>query len=217
MSGGSVKKRLSPTVWVGNFGTTTNEYQVLKFAQQVGEVVKFDFMYHETLAATSINPDGDARVPRGYAFVTYSNYAVADEAIRKLNGQRIGGRQIRVQPATSDTTYNRPSSSSLPPGVPRSLSMSIKSSSSGGSKMSKEDKIRAMEMKLKALEASKAGPEQSSDFKVVIPGKPSSSTTPQAANSSRLKTVSGGSNSLPHKGSSSSKPYHRPQNLQSKR
>ena len=56
MSGGGVKKRLSPTVWVGNFGTTTNEYQVLKFAQQVGEVVKFDFMYHETLAATSINP-----------------------------------------------------------------------------------------------------------------------------------------------------------------
>jgi len=212
--GGSVKKRLSPTVWVGNFGTTTNEYQVLKFAQQVGEVVKFDFMYHETLAATSINPDGDARVPRGYAFVTYSNYAVADEAIRKLNGQRIGGRQIRVQPATSDTTYNRPSSSSLPPGVPRSLSMSIKSSSSGGSKMSKEDKIRAMEMKLKALEASKAGPEQSSDFKVVIPGKPSSTST---APHSRLKTVSGGSSSLPHKGSSSSKPYHRPQNHQSKR
>ena len=95
---------------------------------QIDCLIKFRIIYYHPVITMSLIllPDGDARVPRGYAFVTYSNYAVADEAIRKLNGQRIGGRQIRVQPATSDTTYNRPSSSSLPPGVPRSLSMSIK-------------------------------------------------------------------------------------------
>ena len=46
MSSG-VKKRLSATVWIGNFGSFATEFQVLKFAQQIGNVEKFDFMYHD--------------------------------------------------------------------------------------------------------------------------------------------------------------------------
>ena len=48
----TVKKRLSSTVWIGNLGSSLTEYQVLKFAQQVGNVEKFDFMYHETTTST---------------------------------------------------------------------------------------------------------------------------------------------------------------------
>lgn len=202
MSSG-VKKRLSATVWIGNFGSFATEFQVLKFAQQIGNVEKFDFMYHDNTSTAGGGIDG--RTPRGYAFVTYDNYAVADEAIRKLNGQTISGRTVRVQPATSPSS-NRPTTAGTMPGVPKSLAMSIKPSGSS-SGMSKEDKIRAMEMKLKALE--REGSEGSgSEFKVVIPSSSSSNNKSET----KMKTAV---SSRP--AAAASKPYHRPQHHQSKR
>ena len=54
---------ISSTVWLGNISPNSTEYQVLKLAETIGKVVKFDFMYHDGQAGT---------LPRGYAFVTYS-------------------------------------------------------------------------------------------------------------------------------------------------
>ena len=53
---------ISSTVWIGNISPNATEYEVLKLAESIGKVVKFDFMYHDGQAGT---------VPRGYAFVTY--------------------------------------------------------------------------------------------------------------------------------------------------
>ena len=73
--------------------------------------------------------------------------------------------------------------------------------------MSKEDKIRAMEMKLKALE--REGSEGSgSEFKVVIPSSSSSNNKSET----KMKTAV---SSRP--AAAASKPYHRPQHHQSKR
>ena len=54
---------ISSTVWIGNISSKATEYQVLKLAESIGKVVKFDFMYHDGQAGT---------LPRGYAFVTYT-------------------------------------------------------------------------------------------------------------------------------------------------
>ena len=156
-SSSSSTKRLSPTVWIGNISSKATEYQVLKLAEQVGKVHKFDFMY-QIGSSGSGSAVSSQKVPRGYAFVTYSHYAMADEAIRTLNGRSLCGRAILVQPATSNSTDLNHDKNT----VPKSLSMSMKSAS--GSSMSKEDKIKAMEMKLKALEGG-----DSQEFKVVVP------------------------------------------------
>ena len=54
---------ISSTVWIGNISHNSTEYEVLKLAETIGKVVKFDFMYHDGQAGT---------LPRGYAFVTYT-------------------------------------------------------------------------------------------------------------------------------------------------
>ena len=54
---------ISSTVWIGNISSNSTEEEVLKLAETIGRVVKFDFMYHDVQATT---------LPRGYAFATYS-------------------------------------------------------------------------------------------------------------------------------------------------
>jgi cold-inducible RNA-binding protein len=44
--------------------------------------------------------DRDSGRPRGFAFVTYADSALAVQAIEKLNGTELGGRALRVNEAS---------------------------------------------------------------------------------------------------------------------
>ena len=76
-------------LFVGNlsFDTTRDELEAL--FTPMGEVTEL-----------SVPTDRDTGRPRGFAFVTYADDASATEAITKLDGTEIGGRNIRVNEAT---------------------------------------------------------------------------------------------------------------------
>jgi cold-inducible RNA-binding protein len=79
-------------VFVGNlsFDTTREELEAL-FAE-VGEI-----------AEIVVPTDRDSGRPRGFAFVTFASSDHATQAIEKLNGAELGGRNLRVNEATERT------------------------------------------------------------------------------------------------------------------
>ena len=78
-------------VFVGNlsFGTTKEELEAL-FAP-MGEI-----------AEVVVPLDRDSGRPRGFAFVTFATAGSAAEAIQKLDGVELGGRNLRVNEATAE-------------------------------------------------------------------------------------------------------------------
>ncbi|HXY42191.1 MAG TPA: RNA-binding protein [Vicinamibacteria bacterium] len=79
-------------VFVGNlsFDTTREELEAL-FAQ-VGEITEI-----------VVPTDRDTGRPRGFAFVTFASSELASQAIEKLNGAELGGRNLRVNEAMERT------------------------------------------------------------------------------------------------------------------
>ena len=143
-------------LWIGNLSPTTAEIQLLKLVEPFGAIASFDFVY-------SVNESGD-RVPKGFAFVTYERPGDARAAMAKLDGVRVQGRPLRVKYATSDAVrgpldrFNRKRALEKRLGggagtIAAIAGPSSSSSSSLGAGSSKEDKIRAMEAKLKAMQA----------------------------------------------------------------
>ena len=89
-------------------------------------------------------------VPKISLFIIL-DYSVATLALKNLNGQLLNGRRLSVQPANSNY---QPKIDYRKKGIGnkeslKSLSMS---DSTHNPQTSKEDKIRAIEAKLKALE-----------------------------------------------------------------
>ena len=84
-------------VFVGNlsFDTTREELQAL-FAP-MGEI-----------AEVVVPLDRTTGRPRGFAFVTFEAAEGAAQAIEKLNGAELGGRNLRVNEATAERS-GRPS------------------------------------------------------------------------------------------------------------
>lgn len=78
-------------VFVGNlsFNTTKDELEAL-FAP-MGEI-----------AEVFVPVDRDSGRPRGFAFVTFATGESATEAIQKLDGAELGGRNLRVNEATAE-------------------------------------------------------------------------------------------------------------------
>jgi len=78
-------------VFVGNlsFNTTKEELEAL-FAP-MGEI-----------AEVFLPLDRDSGRPRGFAFVTFAASESAVEAIQKLDGAELGGRNLRVNEATAE-------------------------------------------------------------------------------------------------------------------
>jgi len=76
-------------VFVGNlsFDTTKEELEAL-FAP-IGEV-----------AEVFVPTDRSTGRPRGFAFVTFTNSESSAQAIQKLDGASLGGRNLRVNEAT---------------------------------------------------------------------------------------------------------------------
>ena len=85
-------------VFVGNlsFDTTREELEAL-FAP-LGEI-----------AEVIVPLDRDSGRPRGFAFVTFAAAESAAQAIEKLDGVELGGRNLRVNEATAERSGGRPS------------------------------------------------------------------------------------------------------------
>ena len=84
-------------VFVGNlsFDTTREELEAL-FAP-LGEI-----------SDVFVPLDRDSGRPRGFAFVTYASGEAAQQAIQKLDGAELGGRNLRVNEATAERSGGRP-------------------------------------------------------------------------------------------------------------
>lgn len=63
------------------------------------EAVEKLFAESGTVVSVSIPTDRETGRKRGFAFVEMENQADAEAAVKALNGQTVGGRQIVVNPA----------------------------------------------------------------------------------------------------------------------
>ncbi len=75
-------------VFVGNLSFDTTREQLEALFAPMGEITEI-----------VVPTDRDSGRPRGFAFVTYANGESATQAIEKLNGVELGGRNLRVNEA----------------------------------------------------------------------------------------------------------------------
>ena len=78
-------------VFVGNMSFDTTREELQELFAQAGEIT-------EVVVPT----DRMSGRPRGFAFVTFANDEHAAAAIQKLDGQLLGGRNLRVNEASTD-------------------------------------------------------------------------------------------------------------------
>ena len=78
-------------VFVGNMSFDTTREELQELFAQAGEIT-------EVVVPT----DRMSGRPRGFAFVTFASDEAATAAIQKLDGQLLGGRNIRVNEASAE-------------------------------------------------------------------------------------------------------------------
>ncbi len=137
-------------VYIGNLSSRASECHVLKLAKPFGAIEKLDLV-------CGLNARGQ-RVPRGFAFVTFRDASAARKAVSALDGVTLMGRQIRVSVAKpSKHELRRLLGEEGRKGRKRTLEEARseeeeeqKNKVTAGT--SNEDKIRALEAKLKTME-----------------------------------------------------------------
>lgn len=72
-------------LFVGNLDYAVSDKDLLDLFTQYGEV-----------SSCTVAKDRDTGRPRGFAFVEMQSQAQAEAAIKGLNGQQVGARQISV-------------------------------------------------------------------------------------------------------------------------
>jgi cold-inducible RNA-binding protein len=80
-------------VFVGNLSFDTTRAQLEALFAPIGEI-----------ADVFVPIDRDSGRPRGFAFVTFTNAENAAQAIQKLDGVELGGRNLRVNEAAERPT-----------------------------------------------------------------------------------------------------------------
>ncbi len=75
-------------VFVGNLSFDTTREQVEALFAPMGEITEI-----------VVPTDRDSGRPRGFAFVTFASSESAAQAIQKLDGVELGGRNLRVNEA----------------------------------------------------------------------------------------------------------------------
>jgi cold-inducible RNA-binding protein len=75
-------------IYVGNMSYSTTEDELRDLFAPYGEVVSVSVVYDRATGR-----------PRGFAFVEMGTTEAAEGAISALNGQEVGGRQLRVNAA----------------------------------------------------------------------------------------------------------------------
>jgi len=78
-------------VFVGNMSFETTREELQELFAQAGEIT-------EVVVPT----DRMSGRPRGFAFVTFASDEAAAAAIQKLDGQLLGGRNLRVNEASAE-------------------------------------------------------------------------------------------------------------------
>ena len=78
-------------VFVGNMSFDTTREELQELFSQAGEIT-------EVVVPT----DRMSGRPRGFAFVTFASDEAAAAAIQKLDGQLLGGRNLRVNEASAE-------------------------------------------------------------------------------------------------------------------
>lgn len=84
------KKQRMISIFVGNLSFTTTESEL-----------RFSFERYGRVSGVRMMTDRSSGAPRGFAFVSMPSMEDADEAITRLNGSSIGGRQVTVNEAKS--------------------------------------------------------------------------------------------------------------------
>ncbi len=79
-------------VFVGNMSFDTTREELEGLFAPMGEITEI-----------VVPTDRDSGRPRGFAFVTYASAESASQAIEKLNGAELGGRNLRVNEAMERT------------------------------------------------------------------------------------------------------------------
>ncbi|XP_005186230.2 probable RNA-binding protein 18 isoform X1 [Musca domestica] len=125
-------------IWVGNLDPRLSEFHLLKVMQKCGEIEKFDMLFHKggPLQGQS----------RGYAFVTFTKSSSAMVALEKLNGHVILNRPIAVRLAKNINydEFERPKPKIEIPAL---------GTGKREGKITREEAIKAIEQKLKAIES----------------------------------------------------------------
>ena len=109
-------------VFVGNLSFDTTREELEAFFAPMGEI-----------AEVMVPTDRDSGRPRGFAFVTFASAESATEAIQKLDGAELGGRNLRVNAATERTDrpaggggFRAPSARPGPPSRPKGSRRNIR-------------------------------------------------------------------------------------------
>jgi RNA recognition motif-containing protein len=79
---------MNTKLFVGNLSFNLNEQSIEELFAPAGKVV-----------SVAIPTDRDTGRKRGFAFVEMESQAGAEEAIKKLNGKEVDGRQLVVNPS----------------------------------------------------------------------------------------------------------------------
>jgi RNA recognition motif-containing protein len=79
---------LSTKLYVGNLSFSTTEAELQEL-----------FEKHGTLSSVKVITDRETGRSRGFGFVEFEDASSADEAQKALNGQQLGGRDLRVNEA----------------------------------------------------------------------------------------------------------------------
>jgi RNA recognition motif-containing protein len=89
---------MNKKLYVGNLGYTVSADDMRDLFREVGTVVDAKVIY-----------DRYTNNSRGFGFVEMATEEEAQEAISKMNGQELAGRQIKVDEARPPRTNRRPS------------------------------------------------------------------------------------------------------------
>jgi cold-inducible RNA-binding protein len=79
---------MNKKLYVGNLNYNTTESKVSELFGEVGEVVSTDLII-----------DRYSGRSKGFAFVEMAEQSAAQQALEKLNGQEVDGREIKVAEA----------------------------------------------------------------------------------------------------------------------
>jgi RNA recognition motif-containing protein len=119
------------TVFVGNMHPSISEGDLIKLFQPCGEIRNINYMWH--LSGPNIG------MPRGFAFVEFSNSAEVERACEKMNGKVVCGKDLLVRKADSTDAVKAASkkesnsTSGNIPGSSAGVAASLMSSSSSSS------------------------------------------------------------------------------------
>ncbi|KAI5117771.1 hypothetical protein M0805_003590 [Coniferiporia weirii] len=135
-------------LYVGNLHPTVDEYAFLQVFSKFGKVAKLDFLFHKTGPSKG--------KPRGYAFVEFKDKGDAMKALVNAHDKLLRGRKLIVtyanQAPTYETSHTGPGRHYRHGEVQRPTTLSLIKSTSHPGKT--EDKIAALEAKLRQMEKS---------------------------------------------------------------